>query len=55
MGGLVALPDFFTVDGDPGIRVEEFVAYSVVPSAEVNIAWTVLLTNIKRKFKTKNQ
>lgn len=38
MGGLVALPDFFTVDGDSGIRVEEVVVYSVVPSADVNIA-----------------
>lgn len=38
MGGLVALPDFFTVDGDSGVRVEEVVVYSVVPSADVNIA-----------------
>lgn len=58
MGGLVALPEFFTVDGDSGIRVEEVVSSvldSVVLSADENIACTVLLTNIKRKFKTKKQ
>lgn len=53
MGGLVVLFEFFIVDGDFGIRVEEVVVYLVVLSVDVNIVWIVLLINIKRKFKMK--